>query len=225
MSNSGKVALHYPSKFWLERGCNGTVFSESGPLRQIWDNSDREKPILCGFLFDQDLDRVQSEEDITRLVLPQLARIFGEPAARPTKISFKSWKNDPFTHVEDPRLDTNMQVHYGDAVVSARQLNDLCIRRRRVNARVNALKEIVNEKREAAEAASLQHTLAEEARYTVSNPFYLAHSLLREMSEIRHAFDSLTPSLNSQYGSTLSSASANSDMESPAREWNVLSRV
>ena len=120
MSNSGKVALHYPSKFWLERGCNGTVFSESGPLRQIWDNSDREKPILCGFLFDQDLDRVQSEEDITRLVLPQLARIFGEPAARPTKISFKSWKNDPFTHVEDPRLDTNMQVHYGDAVVSAR---------------------------------------------------------------------------------------------------------
>ena len=118
MANSGKVALHYASRFWTEQGCNGTVFSETGPLRQIWDNSVGDKCVLCGFLFDQDLDRVQTEDDVVRLVIPQLKEIFGDLAARPTKISLKSWKHDPLTNVSDPSLDTSMQVPYGDAVVS-----------------------------------------------------------------------------------------------------------
>ena len=45
------------------------------------------------------------------------------------------------------------------------QLNDLRIRRSRAKARVNALREIVCEKREAMEAAHLQRILVEEARY------------------------------------------------------------
>lgn len=39
----------------------------------------------------------------------------------------------------------------------------------------------------------------------------VVHMLHRDMSEIRSAFDSLTPSLTTQYDSTLSSASTNSD--------------
>lgn len=121
MANSGKVALHYNTNFWRERGCNGTVFSETGPLRQIWDNSDHEKCVLCGFLFDQDLDQAQSEEDAARLVIPQLTRIFGELAATPTKISLKSWRHDPLTNVQNlNHFETTMQVPYGDPVVRSR---------------------------------------------------------------------------------------------------------
>lgn len=39
MEKTGKVAFIYASPFWRSRGLSGTVFSRTGPLRQIWDNS------------------------------------------------------------------------------------------------------------------------------------------------------------------------------------------
>ena len=120
MADSGKVALHYSSRFWRELGLNGTVFSETGPLRQIWDNSSRDSFVLCGFLFDQDLDLVQSEQDVIIRVIPQLRAIFGEAASTPIKISLKSWRHDPFTNALAGSLEMAKGVRYGDELVSRR---------------------------------------------------------------------------------------------------------
>lgn len=124
MSNAGKVAFFYDTKFWktTEKKLSGVVFSQCGPLRQIWDNSNTDGSIiaLAGFVFDEDLHYVYELENLisqmegnvigSEFILSspltlQLIRIFGEGAKDFTRISCKSWAHDRYTSVGDITTD------------------------------------------------------------------------------------------------------------------------
>eukprot|EP01038_Epipyxis_sp_PR26KG_P011921 gene11921-15953_t len=125
MSTSGKVGFIYSSRFWVSKEFSGTVFSDKGPLRQIWDNSyfidndsithstvDKSNDnnnknngnkdvncfVLAGFVFDDDLDYLADVNTINQHILPQLVDKFGEEARNPLHIVYKSWRDDPFIY-------------------------------------------------------------------------------------------------------------------------------
>jgi len=110
MGESGKVCFVYSKRFWLEKQLSGCVFSQTGPLSQIWDSSTytaaATTPIagsfaLCGFVSEEVMettDCLASEQIVREMLLPQLVLLFGEEAANPVAIYFKSWKDDPCTN-------------------------------------------------------------------------------------------------------------------------------
>jgi monoamine oxidase len=84
---------------------SGTVFSECGPLRQIWDNSSPDTGVyaLVGFVFDGDLQYLSDEATLLfSPLLQQLVDLFGEKASTPSRIVYKSWQ-----HIDDDILSTN----------------------------------------------------------------------------------------------------------------------
>ena len=175
MERTGKVAFVYATRFWKDSGFSGTVFSDMGPLKQIWDNSNIKSKVsaelasessnsqvsyknlkakeliglidtrklnraglsekseliqllvlddpdgeklraetapntyaLAGFVFNQDLALLKDEATIRRSILPQLVSVFGDDAANPIQIYFKSWAHDEFTHdIGDGLVDEN----------------------------------------------------------------------------------------------------------------------
>ena len=98
MQTAGKVGFVYNDPFWksdASNGLSGTVFSERGPMRQIWYNSPSSdgKYALCGFVFGSDLTMLEGNETDIRhsSIMEQMVRIFGEAAAHPEEVMWKSW--------------------------------------------------------------------------------------------------------------------------------------
>jgi len=104
MGECGKVCFTYPTRFWTmnEKGpLSGTVFSSTGPCDQIWDNScaSSNTAALCGFVFDDAaLDCLCDEDSVRSKILPQFVDIFGDQAAQPLAVYFKSWRDDSLTN-------------------------------------------------------------------------------------------------------------------------------
>lgn len=78
---------------------SGTAFSQKGPLKQLWDNSNDSFHVLAGFVFDEDLRYLKDESTLrSSPIMQQLKDLFGEDAGEPEKILFKSWMHDPMTY-------------------------------------------------------------------------------------------------------------------------------
>jgi monoamine oxidase len=125
MQSTGKVGFIYSEPFWRSdsRQLSGTVFSERGPMSQIWDNSSSSGDVyaLCGFVFGHvDLELLaRGDETAVResSILQQLVHIFGPSAANPEKICFQSWVQvDTPAGPDGPgRRGDIAQVSYGDS--------------------------------------------------------------------------------------------------------------
>lgn len=107
MGNTGKVGFVFEKRFWKDRDISGTVFSETGPMSQIWDAStaDVDSYALSSFVFDTALDSLKDPERALHKDAPfmtQLVRIFGPQAKAPAHIVFKAWNTDPFTVINAP---------------------------------------------------------------------------------------------------------------------------
>lgn len=92
MGDAIKVGLLFEKPFWRDLGYSGSVFSNIGPMAQIWDNSDdrEESYALAGF--------AQQESD-DQLILDQLKRAFDlGDIPTPLKVVRTSWKNEPLTY-------------------------------------------------------------------------------------------------------------------------------
>lgn len=80
MEDSIKLALTYKRPFWQEQNQSGTLFSNTGPVTELYDHCDnlRAKYALCGFINSsyKQLDRMERQ----RLVLDQLNHVFGVKA-------------------------------------------------------------------------------------------------------------------------------------------------
>lgn len=80
MEDSIKVALAYNRPFWQEQNLSGTLFSNTGPITELYDhcNHQRSKYALCGFInpaFNQ-----LTKADRRDRVINQLKNVFGEKA-------------------------------------------------------------------------------------------------------------------------------------------------
>lgn len=113
MSDAMKVGLVFDRPFWRDRGYSGTVFSDHGPLSQIWDNSDGNRYALAGFAFGTNMDdlREMEDADVQRVVTEQLVRAFGDSIPKPTRLVRTAWKDEPETY--KPSNGHGDTRHYG----------------------------------------------------------------------------------------------------------------
>ena len=80
MEDSIKIALTYVRPFWLEEKLSGTLFSNTGPITELYDhcNHERNKYALCGFI-NASYKNLSHSDRKTR-VMDQLKLIFGPKA-------------------------------------------------------------------------------------------------------------------------------------------------
>ncbi len=97
MGESIKISLSYKTPFWREDGKSGTIFSNVGPIPEMYDHSNFEddKYALKGFL-NGNYFSVSKEERLT-LILKQLTKYFGEQAKEFLSYEEKVWRKEKFT--------------------------------------------------------------------------------------------------------------------------------
>lgn len=115
MGDTMKVGMLFEQPFWRDNGYSGAVFSDRGPLSQIWDNSDDHHGIyaLAGFAFGTHMETLKDMDDahVESTVTSQFSRAFGVAVPKPTAIVRTAWKDEPFTYATAlGRADTH---HYG----------------------------------------------------------------------------------------------------------------
>ncbi len=100
MEDSIKVALTYTQPFWQQENLSGTLFSNTGPVTEIYDhcNHERSKYALCGFI-NSSFKNLPSAERQT-LVINQLKSVFGIKAEEFTNYEECIWSNEENTFEE-----------------------------------------------------------------------------------------------------------------------------
>lgn len=97
MSAQAKVIVTYPTPFWREKGLSGQVFSQVGPIVEVHDAccSDNAGFALFGFIGIPATQRLrESQKELKRACIKQLADIFGHDAYRFEKCFIKDWASD-----------------------------------------------------------------------------------------------------------------------------------
>lgn len=97
MGESIKIALTYSAPFWLRDSTSGTIFSNSGPITEMYDHTTFKQDTfsLKGFL-NPAFDAV-SKEDRLQAILIQLKRYYGEIANSYLSYDELIWKHESLT--------------------------------------------------------------------------------------------------------------------------------
>lgn len=97
MEDSIKVALVYEQPFWQNEKHSGTLFSNSGPITELYDhcNHERSKYALCGFINSSFKSLNYSKR--RQLVINQLKNVFGAKAEIFLDYKECIWSNEEYT--------------------------------------------------------------------------------------------------------------------------------
>ena len=97
MGESIKVALSFEKPFWRTEKSSGTLFSNVGPIPEMYDHSDYEdsRYALKGFLNGNYF--TFSKEERLELVMNQLQKYYGESIKNYTTYEELVWRKEPFT--------------------------------------------------------------------------------------------------------------------------------
>lgn len=97
MGESIKFGISYTNSFWKENKYSGTVFSNVGPITELYDHSNVENDrfALKGFL-QNGISEYSKEERISK-VLNQLQKLFGDDALNYLSYEDMLWKNEIYT--------------------------------------------------------------------------------------------------------------------------------
>jgi len=100
MGESIKVGFTYPAPFWRAKGLSGTLFSNVGPVGEMYDHSDdaRGYYALKGFLNGAYHPLTKAER--CELVLQQLRKYYGEQADQYTTYEEGVWRHEPYTFTD-----------------------------------------------------------------------------------------------------------------------------
>jgi monoamine oxidase len=97
MGDSIKIALTYAAPFWRHDKMSGTIFSNVGPIPEMYDHSNCEEThfALVGFLNSAYFST--SKEERRSIVLQQLKKYYG--GLTDTYLSYEEtvWRHEPFT--------------------------------------------------------------------------------------------------------------------------------
>ncbi|WP_462250510.1 flavin monoamine oxidase family protein [Ekhidna sp.] len=96
MGESIKVGLTYKKPFWKES--SGTIFSNVGPIPEMYDHSHFEESLfaLKGFV-NPAYFSITREERI-KIIIDQLSKFYGDHAKDYISYEEKVWRNDPLTY-------------------------------------------------------------------------------------------------------------------------------
>lgn len=95
MGESIKVALTFEESFWRNSNSSGTIFSNVGPVNEMYDHSNNHHYALKGFMNNayHSISREQRRE----LVLEQLRRFYGEKVDSYRSYRECIWQKEPLT--------------------------------------------------------------------------------------------------------------------------------
>jgi monoamine oxidase len=99
MGESIKFGLTYEDPFWLDENSSGTVFSNVGPINEMYDHSSRDdrEHALKGFLNGSYFS--VSKEERLKMALKQLRKYYGNAIDDYVKYHELVWTNEPFTYI------------------------------------------------------------------------------------------------------------------------------
>jgi len=101
MGDSIKAGVTYPKAFWKDEGLSGALYSNCGPMVQMYDQTNSEGPnaALVGFVNDRlsSLTMEERKDDI----LEQLARVFGDRAMEYLEYRETVWSDERLTMGEE----------------------------------------------------------------------------------------------------------------------------
>lgn len=108
MAESIKVALTFENPFWRTENSSGTIFSNVGPINEMYDHSNERQSqyALKGFLNDAYYS--VSREERKEMILNQLRRFYGQKTNDYQSYHEMVWKNEPFSFTE---YDTHILPH------------------------------------------------------------------------------------------------------------------
>ncbi|CAM4087096.1 flavin monoamine oxidase family protein [Gillisia limnaea] len=100
MEDSIKVALTYDQPFWQQENLSGTLFSNTGPINELYDhcNHKRSKYALCGFI-NASFKNLAYEER-RACVVDQIKNVFGEKAGEFVDYEECIWSEEENTFEE-----------------------------------------------------------------------------------------------------------------------------
>lgn len=103
MGESIKVALTFDTPFWKEPNTSGTLFSNVGPVSELYDHSNFEASLfaLKGF-FNPSYHQVTREERL-EILLNQLEQYYGSVIRSFRSYEEMVWRNAPFTYAPYPK--------------------------------------------------------------------------------------------------------------------------
>lgn len=98
MAESIKVALTFEEPFWRASNSSGTIFSNVGPITEMYDHSNGDCYALKGFMNDayHSVSRKQRQQ----LVLEQLRRFYGDKVDNFQSYHETVWQKDSFTYTD-----------------------------------------------------------------------------------------------------------------------------
>lgn len=98
MGESIKIGLTFETPFWREAGTSGTVFSNVGPIPELYDHSNIENNrfALMGFLNGNYFS--VTKEDRKQLVINQLKKYFGSKIESYVDYHEVVWAKEPYTY-------------------------------------------------------------------------------------------------------------------------------
>lgn len=97
MAESIKFALTFEDPFWRADSSSGTIFSNVGPVTEMYDHSDEQQSqyALKGFMNEAYYS--VSRDERKELVLNQLRRFYGQKIDNYLSYHETVWKNEPFS--------------------------------------------------------------------------------------------------------------------------------
>ena len=100
MGDSIKVGLRFSQPFWRDQGKSGTIFSNVGPIPEMYDHANLEDDAfsLKGFL--NGAYHAAGPEQRRKAVLQQLQRYYGDEILEQLNYEEKVWRQEPYTFRE-----------------------------------------------------------------------------------------------------------------------------
>ena len=97
MGESIKIGLNYSTAFWREGNLTGTIFSNVGPIQEMYDHSNRKNNLfaLKGFVHSEFYSLTKAER--LKLVLEQLEKYYGKQVHSYAHYEEKLWRSEVHT--------------------------------------------------------------------------------------------------------------------------------
>jgi len=125
MAGHCKIIFIYETAFWRKDGLSGEVFSQHGPMSEIYDGSPEteEHFALTAFIGLNAQQRKQlNSEQLIDACKAQLGRLFGPASLNIIDIQLMDWSTEPFTASE---IDTRSVAHHPQySATASRTLGD-----------------------------------------------------------------------------------------------------
>jgi monoamine oxidase len=108
MGESIKIGFRYKQPFWRAKHLSGTIFSNVGPISELYDHSNFEdtRYALKGFM--NGAYHTTSKEERKAVLLNQLRRYFGDKADQYESYEETVWRHEPTTFID---YNTNILPH------------------------------------------------------------------------------------------------------------------